>query len=83
MGLVFYSMLALKPPYDGDKDKATHILDGVPPPIDASWHPGFMAIVQDMWQRDPKARPSARRVVERLENLEKEQVVRNNSSNGR
>ena len=28
-------------------------------------------IVRDMWQHDPKARPSARRVVQRLEILQK------------
>ena len=29
-------------------------------------------IARDMWQRDPKARPSARRVVQRLEILQKQ-----------
>ena len=29
-------------------------------------------IMQDMWQRDPQARPSARRVVQRLEILQKQ-----------
>ncbi|CAM9981725.1 unnamed protein product, partial [Hapterophycus canaliculatus] len=44
MGLVFYSMLALKPPYDGDEEIISHVLDGIRPPIDPSWHPGFIAV---------------------------------------
>ncbi|CBN74430.1 Serine/threonine-protein kinase pkn5 [Ectocarpus siliculosus] len=69
LAMVFYSMLALHPPYQGVRNASGNIKDGIPPPTDPSWHPGFLDIVRDMWQRDPNARPSARRVVQRLEFL--------------
>eukprot|EP00903_Cladosiphon_okamuranus_P005886 g5821.t1 len=77
MAMVYYCMLALHPPYKGVKDAKTMISNGLPPPVEPSWHPGFLEIVQDMWQRDPKARPSARRVVQRLEILQKRLALGN------
>ncbi|CAM9654688.1 unnamed protein product [Ectocarpus fasciculatus] len=69
LAMVFYSMLALHPPYLNVPNATGLIMDGIPPPTDPSWHQGFLDIVRDMWQQDPNARPSARRVAQRLEFL--------------
>ncbi|CAM9237457.1 unnamed protein product [Hapterophycus canaliculatus] len=78
LAMVYYSMLALHPPYLGVPDGTGNIAKGIPPPIDPSWSPDFVEIMKDMWQRDPKARPSARRVVERLEILQRHLVNQRN-----
>eukprot|EP00752_Nemacystus_decipiens_P007117 g6375.t1 len=72
LAMVYYCLLARHPPYKGVKNATGMIRDGIPPPTDPSWHTGFLEIVRDMWQHDPKSRPSARRVVQRLEMLQKQ-----------
>ncbi|CAB1119435.1 unnamed protein product [Ectocarpus sp. CCAP 1310/34] len=75
LAMTFYTMLALKPPYNGEPGARARILAGIPPSVSLSWDQGFVEILGDMWQRDPKARPSARRVVERLELLQSRSVL--------
>ncbi|CAM9799268.1 unnamed protein product [Ectocarpus fasciculatus] len=75
LAMTFYTMLALKPPYEGEPAARSRILAGIPPAVNSSWDRGFVEILGDMWQRDPKARPSARRLVERLELLQRRGVL--------
>ncbi|CAM9415572.1 unnamed protein product [Ectocarpus sp. 12 AP-2014] len=75
LAMTFYTMLALEPPYKGEPEARARILAGIPPSVNLSWDRDFVEILGDMWQRDPKARPSARRVVERLELLQSRSVL--------
>ncbi|CAM9988909.1 unnamed protein product, partial [Ectocarpus sp. 4 AP-2014] len=53
MGMVFYSMLALRPPFlGGHLERASQILAGIRPPVDPSWHQGFVEIMRDMWKQE-------------------------------
>jgi len=44
MAMVYYTMLALKPPYTDVPDGTGEIMAGNPPTVDPSWHKGFMAV---------------------------------------
>lgn len=44
LAMTYYSMLALKPPYTGEPGSKDRILNGIPPSVDPSWHPGFMEV---------------------------------------
>jgi len=44
MAMVYYTMLALKPPYTDVPDATGEIVAGNPPTVDPSWHKGFTAV---------------------------------------
>lgn len=44
LAMVFYSMLAHKPPFVGEPESRKKILNGIPPVIDPSWDAGFMEV---------------------------------------
>lgn len=46
LSMVFYSMLALKPPFEGEARAQHKIMTGIPPVTDPSWHPGFVEVSQ-------------------------------------
>ncbi|CAM9106403.1 unnamed protein product [Pylaiella littoralis] len=69
MGNIFWAMLGRDAPFVRDDYYKGKVLSGERPKVDPSWHPEFVQLFQDMWQRDPKARPDAREVVLRLEKM--------------
>ena len=44
MGMVFYSMLAGHPPFEGEKGALKNIMEGTPPKVDRSWNSDFMDV---------------------------------------
>ena len=44
LAMVYYSMLALHPPYADVPDGTGNIKEGIPPTTDPSWHPGFLEV---------------------------------------
>lgn len=44
MAMTFYTMLSLHPPYTGELGAKERILNGIPPSVDPSWHPGFVEV---------------------------------------
>ncbi|CAN0078548.1 unnamed protein product [Ectocarpus fasciculatus] len=72
MGMVFYSLIAGRKPYDTPEALETAVSHGKKPEVDPSWHRGYMEVVQQMWLDDPERRPSAREVVARLTAIQEE-----------
>ncbi len=44
MAMVYYTMLALHPPYTDLPNGTEEMMAGNPPTVDPSWHNGFMAV---------------------------------------
>ena len=44
MAMVFYSMLAGHPPFEGEKGALKKIMNGIPPKVDRSWNRDFMDV---------------------------------------
>lgn len=44
MGMVFYTMLAGKPPFEGKPAAQKMIMDGIPPAVDPSWDSGYVEV---------------------------------------
>ncbi|CAN0117306.1 unnamed protein product [Ectocarpus fasciculatus] len=72
LGNIFWAMLGRKPPFVRDSKYKKRVLSGERPKVDPSWHPGFVQLFTDMWERDPRERPTAREVVLRLEKMKAE-----------
>ncbi|CAN0150732.1 unnamed protein product [Ectocarpus sp. 4 AP-2014] len=76
MGMIYYSLISGGLPFPDvetfDEARAAHDR----PEIDPSWHKGFVEIIQDMWHEDPEKRPFARQVVQRLQALQDELLVK-------
>ncbi|CBN74836.1 serine/threonine/tyrosine kinase [Ectocarpus siliculosus] len=72
MGMIFYSVIAGRNPYDTPEALQTAVSHGSKPEVDPSWHRGFMEVVEQMWLDDPERRPSARQVVTRLTAIQEE-----------
>ncbi|CAM9852018.1 unnamed protein product [Ectocarpus sp. 12 AP-2014] len=72
MGMIFYSLIAGRNPYDTPEALETAVSHGSKPDVDPSWHRGYMEVVEQMWLDDPERRPSARQVVVRLTAIQEE-----------
>ena len=44
MAMIFYSMLAGHPPFEGEKGALKKIMGGIPPKVDRSWNTDFMDV---------------------------------------
>ncbi|CAM9157974.1 unnamed protein product, partial [Ectocarpus fasciculatus] len=73
LGMIFFSIMAGSLPYEGNEERLARAMSTRGrPEIDPSWHKGFMKVVEDMWHQIPQKRPSAKRVVVRLEIIQAE-----------
>ncbi|CAN0318902.1 unnamed protein product [Ectocarpus sp. 6 AP-2014] len=73
LAMIFFSLMAASLPYEGNPELLARAMSRQGrPDIDPSWHKGFMKVVQDMWHQTPQKRPSAKRVVVRLQLLQAE-----------
>lgn len=48
MAMIFYSMLAGHPPFEGEKGALKKIMEGTPPKVDRSWNTDFMDVSTDL-----------------------------------
>lgn len=44
MAMIFYSMLAGHPPFEGEEGALKMIMEGTPPKVDRSWNTDFMDV---------------------------------------
>ncbi|CAN0149692.1 unnamed protein product, partial [Ectocarpus sp. 12 AP-2014] len=73
LAMIFFSLMAGSLPYEGNPERLARAMSRQGrPEIDPAWHKGFMKVVQDMWHQTPQKRPSAKRVVVRLQLIQAE-----------
>ena len=73
MGISFWSMIARKKPFSGEKINRNGgydiVMEGKRPEIMDSWDAEFVSVMTDCWNQNYKLRPTAREVSNRLSSL--------------